>query len=248
MSTFPAFQFYASDYLSSSKVQRMTLEAEGAYIRLLAYSWQDGFIPADIGQLARMCKTNPRKMAVLWDSYLRDCFKPTADPDKLVNEKLETVRQNLIDFKAKKSEAGSNGAAKRWHEHKQTDGTAIVVPLANDSSSSSISSNTPIVPAGDVYERTESRDKPQMDRFNAWFWEPYPKKVGKIAAWRAWKRLQPDSDLARKISAKVIEARDSDQWKRDNGQYIPNPATWLNQGRWDDELTTMSSQSGYRLA
>jgi hypothetical protein len=28
----------------------------------------------------------------------------------------------------------------------------------------------------------------------------------------------------------------SAQWQKDNGQYIPNPATWLNQGRWDDEI------------
>lgn len=28
----------------------------------------------------------------------------------------------------------------------------------------------------------------------------------------------------------------SDQWTRDNGQYIPHPTTWLNQGRWDDVL------------
>ncbi len=25
------------------------------------------------------------------------------------------------------------------------------------------------------------------------------------------------------------------QWSRENGRYIPNPATWLNQGRWEDE-------------
>lgn len=28
----------------------------------------------------------------------------------------------------------------------------------------------------------------------------------------------------------------SDQWTQNNGQFIPHPATWLNQGRWDDEL------------
>ena len=26
-----------------------------------------------------------------------------------------------------------------------------------------------------------------------------------------------------------------DQWNRDGGQYIPNPSTWLNQHRWEDE-------------
>lgn len=27
-----------------------------------------------------------------------------------------------------------------------------------------------------------------------------------------------------------------EQWQRDGGQYIPHPATWLNQGRWKDEI------------
>ena len=35
----------------------------------------------------------------------------------------------------------------------------------------------------------------------------------------------------------AVEAhKQSSQWQKDNGQYIPNPATWLNQGRWEDEL------------
>ena len=36
------------------------------------------------------------------------------------------------------------------------------------------------------------------------------------------------------ISA-VIKQRQSDQWMKDNGQYIPMPTTWLNQRRWEDE-------------
>jgi hypothetical protein len=35
----------------------------------------------------------------------------------------------------------------------------------------------------------------------------------------------------------AVEAqKKSKQWQKDDGQYIPNPSTWLNQGRWDDEL------------
>jgi hypothetical protein len=35
----------------------------------------------------------------------------------------------------------------------------------------------------------------------------------------------------------IIEThKKSSQWQKENGQYIPNPATWLNQRRWDDEL------------
>ena len=34
----------------------------------------------------------------------------------------------------------------------------------------------------------------------------------------------------------VEKQKKSKQWQADQGQYIPHPATWLNQGRWDDEL------------
>jgi hypothetical protein len=27
----------------------------------------------------------------------------------------------------------------------------------------------------------------------------------------------------------------SDQWRQNSGRYIPLPATWLNQARWEDE-------------
>lgn len=34
----------------------------------------------------------------------------------------------------------------------------------------------------------------------------------------------------------IETAKQSRQWNKDNGQYIPNPATWLNQKRWEDEI------------
>ena len=50
----PAFQFYPTDYLGSQRVQMMTLDEEGAYIRLLSYCWQHGTIPSDPAQAARL--------------------------------------------------------------------------------------------------------------------------------------------------------------------------------------------------
>ena len=36
----------------------------------------------------------------------------------------------------------------------------------------------------------------------------------------------------------AIEAQKcSAQWSKDNGQYIPHAATWLNWKRWEDKLT-----------
>ena len=76
----------------------------------------------------------------------------------------------------------------------------------------------------------------QERRFAA-FWEAYPKKVGKKEARKAWKKVKPDAALHERILHAVDTAKGCDQWRREGGRYIPNPATWLNQGRWDDELT-----------
>ena len=87
----------------------------------------------------------------------------------------------------------------------------------------------------------EKDDIGLQERRFAEFWEVYPRKVGKEAARKAWRRIKPTADHQSKILAKIKQAKNCDQWKRDNGQYIPNPATWLNQGRWDDEIPTNST-------
>lgn len=67
------------------------------------------------------------------------------------------------------------------------------------------------------------------------FWLAYPKKVGKGAARTAWKKIRPGKELIDVIVHAVEKAKKSEQWAREKGRYIPNPATWLNQERWEDE-------------
>lgn len=67
------------------------------------------------------------------------------------------------------------------------------------------------------------------------FWKAYPKKVGKADARKAFGKAIKTVDLDTILQAIEVQ-KESDQWSRDNGKYIPNPSTWLNQGRWDDEL------------
>lgn len=68
------------------------------------------------------------------------------------------------------------------------------------------------------------------------FWKSYPSKVGKDAARKAFAKRKFDE----KTFAQVLQALElhkvSERWTKDNGQYIPNPDTWLNQGRWEDEM------------
>ena len=77
---------------------------------------------------------------------------------------------------------------------------------------------------------------PVTEQRFAEFWKLYPKKVGKAAAMKAWKRAKIDADLFERILEAVEAAKASEQWQREGGRFIPNPTTWINQGRWDDEL------------
>lgn len=67
------------------------------------------------------------------------------------------------------------------------------------------------------------------------FWQAYPKKVGKDAARKAFAKRKPDRVLLDGMLRAVWRQRRSEQWTRESGRFIPNPATWLNQGRWQDE-------------
>ena len=79
-----------------------------------------------------------------------------------------------------------------------------------------------------------TRSDTMEERFSR-FWAIYPKKRSKQAALTAWKKLKPDEVFTQKIIAAVQKQKQWPEWQKDNGQYIPYPATWLNQRRWEDE-------------
>ena len=68
------------------------------------------------------------------------------------------------------------------------------------------------------------------------FWSAYPRKEAKAKAKTAFEKIKPDEELLLKMIDAVEKQKKTDQWTRDGGQYIPHPATWLNQRRWEDEI------------
>jgi len=69
------------------------------------------------------------------------------------------------------------------------------------------------------------------------FWEHYPKKKSKGDAEKAWKGISPDPQLFAAIIAAVNIQKQSKEWRRENGQFIPYPATWLRAKGWLDATT-----------
>lgn len=83
-------------------------------------------------------------------------------------------------------------------------------------------------------EKNKEEQRAREKAFDS-FWAAYPRKEAKSVAKAAFLKIGPDADLLEKMLSAVEAWKKSDQWTRDGGQYIPHPATWLNQRRWEDE-------------
>ena len=99
----------------------------------------------------------------------------------------------------------------------------------------SLQSNAGKTPLEDKI-REEKLSKEKDGHFFDVFWKAYPRKVNKREAKSRWKnkKLPPIETLL-----EILEKqKQTEQWKKDGGKFIPHPSTWLNQERWEDEILT----------
>jgi hypothetical protein len=82
----------------------------------------------------------------------------------------------------------------------------------------------------------ESRGERETETEFDSFYKSYPKKVGKPAALKAWKAAGIKPEEVSSILADIATRANSRDWMKDDGQFIPNPATYLNQRRWEDSI------------
>jgi len=68
------------------------------------------------------------------------------------------------------------------------------------------------------------------------FWALYPKKIAKGDARKAWGQTQAIRPPIKYMIEAIKKHCQQDQWMREGGKFIPHPATWLRQERWEDEV------------
>lgn len=96
-----------------------------------------------------------------------------------------------------------------------------------DNTSTNTSTNTDI-------EKKQQRKENKTDELFEKFWKAYPNKVAKKYAKSFFIKLKPTEELVERMIKAIEEQKNTEKWRKDHGQYIPNPSTWLNQGRWED--------------
>ncbi len=67
------------------------------------------------------------------------------------------------------------------------------------------------------------------------FWEAYPKKRSKGRAEKKFKAINPDEQLLSRMISAIERAKTSADWAKEDGQFIPHPATWLGDKGWENE-------------
>lgn len=78
------------------------------------------------------------------------------------------------------------------------------------------------------------------------FWNKYPRKTNKLGAQKAYAKAVKNEADAQKILVSLEAHKQSYDWKKENGRYIPYPATWLNAGGYLDETCNVTSENVYK--
>ena len=81
-------------------------------------------------------------------------------------------------------------------------------------------------------EEEEEEEEISIVHFDT-FWNSYPRKVAKDLCLQKWKSKKLDK-IGEKIINHVKAMKETKQWKDSDGQFIPNPLTYINQVRWED--------------
>lgn len=108
-------------------------------------------------------------------------------------------------------------------------------PLEKSKENNTSNSLPPKAPQGGRRRRdTKQIPDHEPERFQK-FWDYYPRHESKQAAIRAWDRLSPSADLINTMAKALMKQKQSKSWLEGIG--IPYASTWLNNRRWEDEVT-----------
>lgn len=144
-------------------------------------------------------------------------------------EELDGRAGTAFDFIADDIDAAKEKYAQKCRTNKQNreKGTSTTVDdrarpsTNNDETHQTKNKNIPpLTPQGELFGR---------------FWSAYPKKVGKANCEHWFARHKVDETTLQAMLDSLAYLKTTEQWQKDGGQYIPNPQTWLNGRRWEDE-------------
>lgn len=182
------------------------------------------------------------------------CFPQKPPTEQKIRSWLdELIRENMVGTYTAAEDGKKYLKLLNWGKCQQTRAKSSKYPepvsfdcTCNQAYGNQMKSNVPVNANendnGNGIEKRETRPfgaegtPSGFDRF----WSVYPRRVGKKDAVAVWKKIGPDDALVDQIVAGVERWKRSEQWTKDDGRYIPYPATFLRGERWNESDSVSS--------
>jgi uncharacterized protein YdaU (DUF1376 family) len=228
------FRWFAGDYMRDT-IHLGWLE-DCAYRRLIdLYQIHSRPIKNDRAYIMRAVRASEPEHQAAVDTILTEYFELRSDGWH--QKKCDAE----IEYRKGCSNHGKQGAAARWKNkgnknNHNVDARALLGQCsgyANQNQNQSKDKHTCASAPDGASEQGKPRR--EVDQRFLEFWQAYPRKKSKGQAEKAWMSLKADDDLSRKVLQGLAAAKRSQDWLKDNGRYIPHPATWLRARGWEDE-------------
>ncbi|GAB3558821.1 hypothetical protein GCM10027405_05610 [Arthrobacter alkaliphilus] len=229
-------------FTSNPKVQEVLAESAGAvvlYIHSVLMSCQhitDGFAKEKVmvrTSFASQADADLLASAGMWHRPGHDCETcPTSVPlgEVYIHDFEEHNPMWTTRAAETRSEKATKAARARWATDSKSEDATEHAASIGQASGEQCSEDTPAMPEKRREKKKISSSSSTAD-FDA-FWVRYPRKVAKAAAQKAFAKALKSTDVETVMSG--VEALRTEVAGKDQ-KFTPHPATWLNEGRWDDE-------------
>jgi hypothetical protein len=216
--------------ITKSSLWSEPLHVRIVFISMLAEKDENGFVSASRSGMIRLCNVTP----VQFDEAEKTLSSP--DPESknkdFEGRRIEKIyggwvilNHELYKLPEQEKKEIRNEYMRVFMANKRANNANTVLTPANtDLTSVSVSKSVSV-----------SSVSLDTDSFFSSFWSLYPKKTGKGAAEKSWAKIPSPAETLTKITTALAWQVKTEQWTKDNGQFIPMPATYLNQRRWEDE-------------
>ncbi|NIQ97058.1 MAG: hypothetical protein GWN87_24940 [Desulfuromonadales bacterium] len=256
-----------------SSVWDLDSDTRIVWITLLAMADHNGRVHAAVPGIARRARVTIEKVEEALarfqepDPYSRS---DAHEGRRVAQEGRDWIILNYGEHRRRQQAEAERARKRRWWRENRgkksaldekldgTSKTSDILAKPSEASRSPFPPHTPPIPLYADTDREADRDKKESKKKEkssasidwvkvmadfALFWEQWPKKVAKKAAIAAWKTAAREGRLPEieLILASLAAQKRGRQWREG---VIPNPATWINGDRWDDEIETTSTAPG----
>lgn len=243
----PYIPLYVQDFLTDEKLNECSAESTGVYIKLMCVMHK-----SDEYGVILLKPKDKQTLEPLQNFALKLVKHLSFSPDIIKKALIELLSENVLKLDGDKLQQGRMIRDNKISELRAKSGSS------GGKKTQSVKAKLEAKPEANTEDESEDViecfSNKEIEVLFEKFWVAYPKKEGKKPARQKFdsifKNLTPEKStklLETMLNAIEIQ-KQTDKWKKDKGQFIPMPSTWLNQERWNDEtIINVGNKNGKQL-